>query len=228
LCREAASRLYSSKGEDLRGLEVTDAQQMTRNIAGDAGTTVCIIAACKDCETAPLLQTLEQTTSFLTEKWRCAARSTLLRYGNLGQVLSPDAIIPRRGGAPYPQAKGTTVMEQEEFTRMVREGVGPEGVKDRMKLFGDKLAGNAPLGVDAPNKTARKVIGAGGQLFAVLKYGFLGGMLALCGALFVYAGFQGEFQIKVVAIGGAMLGAGLWALRTAHRAWQKFRAVSRA
>jgi hypothetical protein len=124
--------------------------------------------------------------------------------------------------------QGRNAQEHEEITRMVREGVRPEGVKDRMKLFGDKLAGNAPLGVDAPNKTARKVIGAGGKLFAVLKYGFLGGMFSLCGTLFVYAGFHGEFQIKVVAIGGAMLGVGLWALRTAQRAWQQFRAVSRA
>jgi hypothetical protein len=42
---------------------VGEAQQMTRNIADEAGPTAWIIAACKDFEIAPRLQPLEQTAT---------------------------------------------------------------------------------------------------------------------------------------------------------------------
>ena len=49
----------------------------------------------------------------------------------------------------------------DELTRAVREGVRPEGMKERLKLAVDKLAGNAPMGIDAPNKG--KDLGSGLQ-----------------------------------------------------------------
>ena len=87
---------------------------------------------------------------------------------------------------------------------------------------------NVPLGVDAPNKTARKVIGGAGSLFVVLKYGFFGLLAVVLGALFVWAGCNGQFDIKVVGIGVAALLLGIFALLRAGRAWQVLKAISRA
>jgi hypothetical protein len=128
----------------------------------------------------------------------------------------------------YEPAQDRTPAKEEELARLVREGVHPEGVKDRMKLAVDKLAGNVPLGVDAKNKTARKVIGAGGELLGVFKFGFLGGVLTLLGGLFVYAGLGSALEWKTLGIGVLVLAIGLWALRAAYTAWRNFRAISRA
>jgi hypothetical protein len=116
----------------------------------------------------------------------------------------------------------------DEVRRFIQEGRRPEDFKGRAQLVADKLLGNVPLGVDAPNKTARKVIGGGGSLFIVIKYGFFGLLAVILGALFIWAGCNGQFDIKVVGIGVAALLLGIFALLRAGRAWQVLKAISRA
>jgi len=117
---------------------------------------------------------------------------------------------------------------EEELTRLVREGVQPASVQDRLRVGVDKLTGKAPLGIDARNKTARKVIGAGGELLGVLKYGFVGAVLVLLGPLFVWAGFFNTFQWKMVALGVGIVALGVLSLRAAYHAWRNLRAISKA
>jgi hypothetical protein len=117
---------------------------------------------------------------------------------------------------------------EDQLTRMVREGVKPETVRDRLTLAGDKLVGAAPLGVDAPSKTARKVIGGGGELLAAIKLGVFGGLLVLLGVPVVLVGFGGGFDWKAIGLGAAMLALGAWSLRSAWHAWRNFRAISKA
>jgi hypothetical protein len=116
----------------------------------------------------------------------------------------------------------------DEVTRLIQEGRRPEDFKGRAQLAADKLLGNAPLGVDAPNKTARKIIGGGGSLFIVIKYGFFGLLAVILGALFIWAGSNDQFDIKVVGIGVAALLLGIFALLRAWRAWGVLKAISRA
>jgi len=119
--------------------------------------------------------------------------------------------------------------QEEELARMVRDGVRPEGVKERLKLTRDKLVGNAPLGVDAPNKTMRKVLGAGGEYLGAFKYGFSGAMLILLGALFAWAGMAASsFQWKMVAGGVAAVALGVWLMKLSARAWRNARVISKA
>jgi hypothetical protein len=116
----------------------------------------------------------------------------------------------------------------DEITRLIQEGRRPEDLKGRAQLMADKLRGNVPLGVDAPNKTTRKVIGGAGSLFTVIKYGFLGVLAVILGALFIWAGCNGQFDVKVAGIGVAVLFLGVFGLRRAWRAWQVLKAISRA
>jgi hypothetical protein len=116
----------------------------------------------------------------------------------------------------------------DEIRRLMQDGRHPEDFKDRAQLAADKLLGNVPLGVDAPNKTVRKVIGGGGSLFIVIKYGFFGLLAVILGALFLWAGSNGQFDIKVVGVGVAALLVGLFALLRAWRGWQVLKAISRA
>jgi hypothetical protein len=116
----------------------------------------------------------------------------------------------------------------DEVTRVIQEGRRPTDFEGRARLAADKLRGNVPLGVDAPNKTTRKVIGGAGSLFIVIKYGFLGLLAVILGALFLWAGCNGQFDIKVVGIGVAVLFFGIFGLRQAWRAWQVLKAISRA
>ena len=121
-----------------------------------------------------------------------------------------------------------TQQQYDEVSRLIQEGHRPEDLKGRARLAADKLRGNVPLGVDAPNKTARKIIGGGGSLFIVIKYGFFGLLAVLLGALFVWAGTRSGFDLKVFAVGFAAIAIGIFALMRAWRAWQVFRAIARA
>jgi hypothetical protein len=118
--------------------------------------------------------------------------------------------------------------QHEDITRMVQEGVRPDDLKGRMNLMRDKLTGAAPLGVDAPTKGARKVIGGAGSLFVVIKYGFFGSLLILFGALFCWAGTSGHFDVKTVGFGAAMLALGVFSLLRAIKAWKVLKVIARA
>jgi hypothetical protein len=116
----------------------------------------------------------------------------------------------------------------DEITRLIQEGRRPEDLKGRARLAADKMMGNVPLGVDAPNKTARKVIGGAGSLFTVIKYGFFGLLAVILGALFIWAGCNGQFDMKVTGIGLAVLLLGVFGVWRALRAWRVLKAISRA
>lgn len=118
--------------------------------------------------------------------------------------------------------------QEDELARLVKEGVQPNGFQQRMKLVGDKLVGNVPMGVDASNKTMRKVIGGGYELLAVFKFGVFGGLLALFGILFIWVAFQKGFDYQEAGAGSVMLGLGLWALKYAREAWRNFRIMRKA
>jgi hypothetical protein len=116
----------------------------------------------------------------------------------------------------------------DEVTRLIQEGRRPEDLKGRAQLAADKFRGKVPLGVDAPNKTARKAIGGAGSLLKVLKYGFFGLLGVFLGPLFIWAGTSGQTDMKVIATGVAVLAVGMFALTRAWNAWQMLRAISRA
>jgi hypothetical protein len=117
---------------------------------------------------------------------------------------------------------------ESEITRLVRDGVRPEGLKGRLDLAVDKALGNVPLGVDAPNKTVRKMIGGGWELLHVLKFGFFGGLSSLFGIAFLYVGLAGKSGFVVPAVGAVLLVLGIWCLRAAREAYRSLRAISKA
>jgi hypothetical protein len=84
------------------------------------------------------------------------------------------------------------------------------------------------MAIDTSNKTVGKVIGGAGSLYIVVKYGFLGLFFVVMGVLFVWAGCNSQFDIKVIGIGAAVLVVGIFALLPAWRAWQALKGVSRA
>ena len=84
------------------------------------------------------------------------------------------------------------------------------------------------MGVDAKNTTMRKAIGGGYELLAVFKFGFLGGMSALIGALLIWAGFYGARDYRAAAVGAVLLVLGLWCLKHASLAWRNFNVIRKA
>ena len=118
--------------------------------------------------------------------------------------------------------------EESEITRLVRDGVRPEDLKGRLNLTVDKALGNVPLGVDAPNKTVRKLIGGGWELLHVLKFGFFGVLSSLLGIAFLYVGLAGKSGFVVPAVGAVLLILGIWCLRAAREAYRALRAISKA
>ena len=98
----------------------------------------------------------------------------------------------------------------------------------RAQLAADKLRAKVPLGVDAPNKTTRKVIGGAGSLLKVLRYGFIGLLCVFLGSLFVWAGSNGQKDLKVIGTGVVVVAFGIFALNRAWVAWKILKAISRA
>jgi hypothetical protein len=119
-------------------------------------------------------------------------------------------------------------LPHDDVTRLIQEGRNPETMGERMQLAADKMRGKVPLGVDAPNKSVRKAIGGAGSLFIVLKNEFIGVLCVLLGGLFVWAGSNGQFDFRSVAIGVGGLLLGAYCLLRAWRAWQVLKAISRA
>jgi hypothetical protein len=121
-----------------------------------------------------------------------------------------------------------TGTESDDLTGLVRDGVRPEGKKERLQLAADKMLGHVPLGVDARSKSLRKGIAGSAELLALLKYGFLGLPLVVFGILFLYFGLRGEFDVRTLGIGACLLPLGIWSLRAAYRAGRNLRAISKA
>jgi hypothetical protein len=117
---------------------------------------------------------------------------------------------------------------QDDVTRLIREGRRPEDLKGRMQLAVDKLSGDAPLGVDAPNKTVRKALGGGGSLLAVLNLGIVGVLALVFAALFIWGAFMGRFDVKMLGYGAIALAVAALCLRKAWRTWRTFKAIVRA
>jgi len=119
--------------------------------------------------------------------------------------------------------------EQDELTRTVRDGVPrPHGIKEAIKLTGDKLSGRVPLGADASNKTVRKTLAGGSELLAVVKFSFLGSILVLLGAVFIWAGFSGGANWQTLGVGVVVVLLGGWCLKTAIGAFQRLQSIRRA
>jgi hypothetical protein len=95
-------------------------------------------------------------------------------------------------------------------------------------LGADKLAGSVPLGVDASSKGLRKGIAGSAELLALLKYGLFGLLLVVFGALFLYVGLHGQFNVDLFSIGALLSILGIWSFREARKAARNLRAISKA
>jgi hypothetical protein len=117
---------------------------------------------------------------------------------------------------------------QDDVTRLIREGRRPEDLKGRMRLAVDKLSGAAPLGVDAPNKTVRKVLGGAGSVLVVLRFGIAGVLALVFAGLFTWGAFIGRFDVKMLGYGAVALVVAALCLRKAWRACGTVKAIARA
>lgn len=117
--------------------------------------------------------------------------------------------------------------ESDEIARLVRDGVKPKTVRERLQLMAAKLAGNVPLGVEASGKGLRKGIAGGAELLSLIKFGVFGVLLVVFGALFLFVGLHGQFNVDVFSIGGILLIPGIWSLREARKAVRNLRAISK-
>jgi len=117
--------------------------------------------------------------------------------------------------------------ESDGIARLVRDGVKPENAKDNLQLMADKLAGNVPLGVDASSKGLRKGIAGSAELLSLIKFGVFGLLLVVFGAMFLFVGLHGQFNVDLFSIGALLLILGIWSLREARKAGRNLRAISK-
>lgn len=109
----------------------------------------------------------------------------------------------------------------EELMRMVREGVRPEGLEDRIKFAVDSLHGRLPHGADAPSRTVRKAISGGFALAQALSGGFFGLMCIVLAAI-------AAIDIGNLALAGGFVLLGAWLWKVAWQAWLLWKTISRA
>jgi hypothetical protein len=138
------------------------------------------------------------------------------------------AFAATRPEAALPPKPGTVAAEEQDLTQRVRHGVFADSVSGGLRLAAGKLAGNVPLGSDAPTKPLRKLIGGGGELLELLRYAALGLILALFGAMMLWVGLSDGPDWKMLGIGAALLGISVWPLRGARAALRNLRAIARA
>jgi hypothetical protein len=138
------------------------------------------------------------------------------------------AFAAARPEAALPPEPGTAAAEEYALTQRVRQGVFADSMSDGLRLAAGKLAGNVPLGINAPTKPLRKWIGGGGELLELLRFAVLGLFLALFGALMLWAGFSDGPNWKMLGIGAGLLGISVWPLRGARAALRNLRAIARA
>ena len=118
--------------------------------------------------------------------------------------------------------------ESDEIARLVRDGVKPKTMRERLQLMADKLAGNVPLGVDASSNRLRKGIAGSAELLALVKFGVFGVLLVVFGALFLFVGLHGQFNVDLFSIGGILMILGIWSLREARKAARNLKAISKS
>ena len=118
--------------------------------------------------------------------------------------------------------------ESDEIARLVRDGVKPKTMRERLQLMADKLAGNVPLGVDASSNRLRKGIAGSAELLALVKFGVFGVLLVVFGALFLFVGLHGQFNVDLFSIGGILMILGIWSLREARKAARNLNAISKS
>jgi hypothetical protein len=133
-----------------------------------------------------------------------------------------------RPEAALPHAPGTAAAREYAFQERVRQGVFADSMRDGLRLAAGKLAGNVPLGINAPTKGLRKLIGGGGELLELLRYAGLSLILGLFGAMLLWLGFADEPNWKMLGIGAALLGVSFWPARGARAALRNLRAIARA
>ena len=130
--------------------------------------------------------------------------------------------------AEAPAPVGSEAASDQALTSLVRAGRRPGDVRGRRRLAVDKLAGNVPLGADAPNKTARKIIGGGGVLLDVLRSAFLALLSAPMGATLLYLGVGNELNAWMAGLGALLLVLGVYSGRQLVLSVRRFRAILRA
>ena len=138
------------------------------------------------------------------------------------------AFAAARPEAALPPQAGTAAAQDDDLTRRVRQGVFADSGKEGLRLAMDKLTGNVPLGVNAPTKSLRKLIGGGGELLEFLVSGGLGLLLLLLGTVFLWVGIGVPPDWSVLGVGAALVLIALLALRSARTALRKLRAIARA
>jgi hypothetical protein len=135
----------------------------------------------------------------------------------LGFIAS---IVPTSGQPPP--------SEHAHLTKVIREGVTANSMREGLAMAAGKLSGRIPLGSDAPTKALRKAIGGGGELLALLRSGFFGVLGLILGPLFIWVGFQSVIQWNLIGIGAGCLVVAVVALRSAVRAFRNLRTITRA
>jgi len=166
-------------------------------------------------------------------RWRSALAG--FAYTEQGDLLWPAR--PQQPeidlAAALPQAEasapaGSAAARDQALTTLIREGRRPGDVRGRLRLAFDKLVGDVPLGADAPNKTARKIIGSGAALLATLRHAFFALLSAPMGVMLLYVGLHGSFNLLNAGLGAVLLAVGVYCGWLFVRAWRRLRAILRA
>ena len=155
-------------------------------------------------------------TSTESVTWPLPATETEIAFA----ASRPEAALP-------PQA-GTADAEDEDLTLKVRHGVFADSGTEGLRLAMEKLAGNVPLGVNAPTKGLRKLIGGGSELLEFLVSGSLGLVLLVLGIVFLWAGIGATPDWSALGVGAALGVISVLGLRNARKALRKLRAIARA
>jgi hypothetical protein len=153
---------------------------------------------------------------FVAQSWLCIMTALWKRIAG-GVDMASDQNPDESSKSPY-----------DELTKLVQEAKSPEEIAARARIVAGNFLGNVPFGIDAANESAPNMIGGAGNLFEVLKYGFMGVIATALGAAFVRAGFTGQVDRMTFGAGAVLLALGVFALWRAVRGWKRLRAISRA
>ena len=138
------------------------------------------------------------------------------------------AFAARRPQSALPPEPATTEAEEQALTEQVRQGVFADSMSDGLKMAANKLTGHLPLGINAPTKGMRKLIGGSGALLALLMNAMFGILLGLVGLVCLWAGLQDKPDVKTAGLGAALIAISIWPLRSARAALRNLRAIARA